>query len=381
MSKVAVKSDLITWARERSGVPGSALRKRFPKFQEWERGEAQPTLRQLEAFAKTTSTPLGYFFLPNPPEERLPIPDFRTVPGAEAQRPSPNLLETIQTMQLRQGWMREFLLEEGEEPLAFVGCVRLQDDANGVAARIRETLSLSGNWARVQSTWTEALKTLRETIGTIGILVTVNGIVGNNTRRKLDVNEFRGFVLVDEYAPLVFVNGADAKAAQMFTLAHELAHLWLGRGGVFNFENLQPVSNEVELFCNHVAAEFLVPAESIGQVWTAAEQADEPFQFLAKEFKVSPLVAARRALDLRLIPRQEFFDFYQRYQEDERRQKRKSSGGDFYATQGMRIGERFASAVVRAVKEGRLLYRDAYRLTGLHGKTFDRYAESLGFHM
>jgi Zn-dependent peptidase ImmA (M78 family) len=381
MSKVAVKSDLITWARERSGVPGSALRKRFPKFQEWERGEAQPTLRQLEAFAKTTSTPLGYFFLPNPPEERLPIPDFRTVPGAEAQRPSPNLLETIQTMQLRQGWMREFLIEEGEEPLAFVGCVRLQDDDNGVAARIRETLSLPGNWARVQSTWTEALKTLRETIETIGILVTVNGIVGNNTRRKLDVNEFRGFVLVDEYAPLVFVNGADAKAAQMFTLAHELAHLWLGRGGVFNFENLQPVSNEVELFCNRVAAEFLVPAESIRQVWTAAEQADEPFQFLAKEFKVSPLVAARRALDLRLIPRQEFFDFYQRYQEDERRQTRKRSGGDFYATQGMRIGERFASAVVRAVKEGRLLYRDAYRLTGLHGKTFDRYAESLGFHM
>jgi Zn-dependent peptidase ImmA (M78 family) len=381
MSKVAVKSNLITWARERSGVPGSALRKRFPKFQEWERGEAQPTLRQLEAFAKTTSTPLGYFFLPNPPEERLPIPDFRTVPGAQAQRPSPNLLETIQTMQLRQGWMREFLIEEGEEPLPFVGCVGLQDDANVVAARIRETLSLPGNWARVQSTWTEALKTLRETIETIGILVMVNGIVGNNTRRKLDANEFRGFVLVDDYAPLVFVNGADAKAAQMFTLAHELAHLWLGRGGVFNFENLQPVSNEVELFCNGVAAELLIPAEFMRQIWTAAEQVDEPFQFLAREFKVSPLVAARRALDLRLIPRQEFFDFYQRYQEDERRHIRKSSGGDFYATQGMRIGERFASAVVRAVKEGRLPYRDAYRLTGLHGKTFDRYAESLGFRI
>ena len=133
MSKVAIKSDLVTWARERSGVPGSALRKRFPKFQEWERGEAQPTLRQLEAFAKTTSTPLGYFFLPKPPDERLPIPDFRTVPGAQAQRPSPNLLETIQTMQQRQGWMRDFLIEEGEEPLAIVGSVGLQDDSDGVA--------------------------------------------------------------------------------------------------------------------------------------------------------------------------------------------------------------------------------------------------------
>ena len=381
MSKVAVKSDLIAWARERSGLPGSALRKRFPKFQEWERGEAQPTLRQLEAFAKTTSTPLGYFFLSNPPEERLPIPDFRTVPGTPARRPSPNLLETIQAMELRQGWMRDFLIEEGEEPLAFVGSVRLQDDSDSVAIRIRETLSLAESWARVQPTWTDALKTLRETIETIGVLVTVNGIVGNNTRRKLDVSEFRGFILVDEYAPLLFVNGADAKAAQMFTLVHELAHLWLGRGGVINFEDLQPANHEVELFCNHVAAEFLVPAESIRRVWSEAQEANEPFQFLAKHFKVSPLVAARRALDLGLIPRQEFFDFYQEYQEDERRQKRKSSGGDFYATQGMRIGERFASAVIRAVKEGRLLYRDAYTLTGLHGKTFDRYAESLGFRM
>lgn len=381
MSKVAVKYDLITWARERSGLRTDALVKKFPKFREWERGEAQPTLRQLEALAKTTATPLGYFFLSNPPEEQLPIPDFRTVPGAQARRPSPNLLDTIQTMQQRQGWMRDFLIEEGEPPLAFIGSVNLQDDFDAVASRVRETLSLSANWAYDRRTWTDALTTLRGAIEEVGILVMISGIVGNNTRRKLDVNEFRGFILVDEYCPLIFVNGADAKAAHMFTLAHELAHLWLGRGGVINFDNLQPVNHEVEIFCNRVAAEFLVPAEFMRQVWTEAEQVEEPFQFLARHFKVSPLVAARRALDLSLIPRQEFFSFYREYQEDERRQKRKSSGGDFYATQGLRIGERFASAVVRAVKEGRLLYRDAYRLTGLHGKTFDRYAESLGFHM
>ena len=381
MSKVAVKSDLLSWARERSGVTRSALLKRFPKFREWERGEAQPTLRQLERLAKTTSTPLGYFFLPEPPDERLPIPDFRTVPGTQARRPSPNLLETIQTMQQRQGWMRDFLIEQGEEPLAFVGSVTLQDDPNQVASRIRVALSLGENWARLEPTWTDALRALREAIETISVLVMVNGIVGNNTRRKLDVNEFRGFVLVDDYAPLVFVNGADARAAQMFTLAHELAHLWLGRGGVFNFQDLQPANNEVELFCNRVAAEFLVPAQDLRRQWAEAGPADEPFQFIARHFKVSPLVAARRALDLGLIARREFFEFYREYQEDERRQKRKSSGGDFYATQGMRIGERFANAVIRAVKEGRLLYRDAYRLTGLHGKTFDRYAESLGFRM
>ena len=133
MSKVAVKYDLITWARERSGLRMEALVKKFPKFRQWERGEAQPTLRQLERLAKTTSTPLGYFFLPEPPEDRLPIPDFRTLPGAQPRRPSPNLLETIQTMQQRQGWMRDFLIEQGQEALAFVGSVSLQDDPNDVA--------------------------------------------------------------------------------------------------------------------------------------------------------------------------------------------------------------------------------------------------------
>ncbi len=380
MSKVAVKSDLITWARERSGLTINALVKRFPKFRDWERGEAL-TLRQLEALAKTTSTPLGYFFLPAPPEERLPIPDFRTVPGAQARRPSPNLLETIQTMQQRQGWMRDFLIEQGQAPFAFVGSVTLQDDPGHVASKIRAVLSLPNDWARREPTWTEALRALREAAEEAGILVVINGIVGNNTRRKLDVNEFRGFILADEYAPLIFINGADARAAQMFTLAHELAHLWIGRGGILNFEEMQPANDEVELFCNRAAAEFLVPAGDLRAWWAEAQEADEPFQFLARHFKVSPLVAARRSLDLGLLDRREFFEFYHEYQEDERRQRRKTSGGDFYATQGARVGERFAHAVIRAVKEGRLLYRDAYRMTGLHGKTFDRYAELLGFRL
>jgi Zn-dependent peptidase ImmA (M78 family) len=381
MSKVAVKYDLITWARERSGLRTEALVKKFPKFRQWERGEAQPTLRQLEALAKTTSTPLGYSFLPEPPEDRLPIPDFRTLPGTQQRRPSPNLLETIQTMQQRQGWMRDFLIEQGQEALAFVGSVSLQGDANDVAARIRAALSLENDWARREANWTEALKTLRETAENAGILVVINGVVGNSTRRKLDLNEFQGFILSDEYAPLIFINGSDFKAAQMFTLAHELAHLWLGRGGVVSLENMQPANNEVELFCNRVAAEFLVPATELRALWRDAQEAEEPLQFLARHFKVSPIVAARRALDLQLMSRREFFDFYREYKEDERRQRRTSSGGDFYATQGTRIGERFASAVIRAVKEGRLLYRDAYRLTGLHGKTFDRYAEYLGFRL
>jgi Zn-dependent peptidase ImmA (M78 family) len=284
-------------------------------------------------------------------------------------------------MQQRQGWIRDFLIEQGQDPLAFVGSVTLRDDPDQVASKIRAVLSLPNDWARREPTWTEALRALREEAEDAGIFVVINGVVGNSTRRKLDVHEFQGFVLTDEYAPLIFINGADARAAQMFTLAHELAHLWIGRGGIFAFEEMQPANNEVELFCNRAAAEFLVPAAELRASWAEAQRADEPFQFLARHFKVSPIVAARRSLDLSLLTRREFFEFYREYQEDERRQRRKSTGGDFYATQGARVGDRFANAVFRAVKEGRLLYRDAYRLTGLHGKTFDRFAELLGFRL
>jgi Zn-dependent peptidase ImmA (M78 family) len=117
------------------------------------------------------------------------------------------------------------------------------------------------------------------------------------------VTEFRGFVLVDEYAPLVFINGADGKAAQMFTLAHELAHVWFGRSAAFDLRDLQPANERTELACNSVAAEFLVPKTELQRSWPTLQQDPEPFQAIARQFKVSALVGARRALDLQLISR------------------------------------------------------------------------------
>ena len=211
-----------------------------------------------------------------------------------------------------------------------------------------------------------------------GVLVVVNGIVGNNTHRKLDPNEFRGFVLVDDYAPLVFVNGADAKAAQMFTLAHELAHVLLGSSAAFDLREMRPADDPVELACNRAAAEFLVPADQLRRIWPSMRGAPEPFNAAARRFKVSALVAARRALDLELVATNDFLTFYREYQRDERRATaRRPEGGDFYANQNFRVGRRFASTVVRAAREGRLLYSEAYNLTGLYGDTFERYAASL----
>jgi len=275
--------------------------------------------------------------------------------------------------------MREFLVDQGEEPLPLVRSAQQNEAPAVVAQQIRDALDLATGWAARKPTWTAALGALREATENAGILVVSNGVVGNNTRRKLDPGEFRGFVLVDDYAPLVFVNGADGKAAQMFTLAHELAHVFFGSSAAFDLREMQPADDPTEQACNRVAAEFLIPERELRQVWPSAHNDQEPFQTIASQFKVSVLVAARRALDLNLIDKNAFLDFYRDYLRDERRRAggRTEGGGDFYANQNMRVGRRFASAVARAAKEGKLLYSEAFHLTGLYGRTFDNYVTNL----
>jgi Zn-dependent peptidase ImmA (M78 family) len=164
----------------------------------------------------------------------------------------------------------------------------------------------------------------------------------------------------------------------MFTLAHEIVHVWFGSSAAFDLRQLQPARDETEQACNRVAAEFLVPEEDLREAWRNFESRQERFSDLALRFKVSEIVAARRALDLGLVTKSTFFSFYERYQDRWfNATHKKQAGGDFYATQNLRVGRRFAEAVVRATREGRLLYSEAFRLTGLYGKTFDRYAESL----
>jgi Zn-dependent peptidase ImmA (M78 family) len=378
MPRIAVKPDMIQWARERAGLPVQALASRFPKLEAWERGEARPKLKQLEAFAKATRVPIGYLFLPEPPEERLPIPDFRTVSSAGLERPSPDLLDTIYAMQGRQAWLRETLVESEAEPLGFVGSGRLTDAPDAIGREMRRITGLDDAWAGGVRTWQEAVLRLRRAVEEVGVMAVINGVVGNNTHRPLDVEEFRGFALSDPYAPLIFVNGADAKSAQMFTLAHELAHLWLGAEGLSGFENMLPGGSDVEDWCNRAAAEFLVPAAEMKSRWRESTRDSEAFRALSRTFKVSPIVVGRRALDLRLVDRETFFAFYRDYVKEERQRSTQTSGGDFYSNQNTRVGALFAMHVVRAALEGRVGFKEAYDLTGLRGGAFQEYAQRLG---
>ena len=380
--QITLQPDVLLWARERAGISRDALaRKMQVKIErviEWEK-TGDISIAQADRLAEHTHTPLGLLYLSKPLEDVLPIADFRTRnTDAPPLRPSLDLLETVYAMQRRQAWMREALIEVGAEPLKFVGAYSLGHSHMEVADAMRSALGISNGWAEAIPTWTDALRFLRDRLDSTGVLITFNGIVGNNTKRKLDRDEFQGFALVDEHAPLIFVNNSDFIAAKMFILAHELAHICVGESGVSQFERLQPSENTTERFCDQTAAEFLVPEFNLRDVWGTVAHTSDPFQSIARRFKVSAIVAARRALDLDLIDRDAYFDFYDSHKrQGEPKPQKSSDGGDFWNTQRWRIGPRFAAAVVRAARERRIAYREAYALTGLSGKTFENLAAKM----
>lgn len=374
--RFAVSPKVLAWAVGNSGRKTELLEK-IPMLKRWLTGEIKPTIQQLEKIAKKTHVPLGVLFLKEPPIEKLPIPCYRTF--IDFDQPSRNLIDTVQLMAYRQEWLREYLIDDGSTPKSFVSSFNINVDHRVVADSIRGTLDLSNDWASKEKKWEDALIKLCQAVEKVGIMVVRNSIVGNNTHRKLNVSEFRGFVLVDSYAPLVFINGADFKAAQMFTLAHELAHVWIGESAVFDLAFLHPAAQEIEHCCNQIAAEFLVPAKMILDQWKGLDNLIDELYVLAEKYKVSPLVVGRRAVDLGLISFKEYQTFYDYYVDviKDKKSKEDDKGGDFYRTQNYRVGNLFMDYVVTAIREERLLFRDAYRLTGLKAKSFSKYAARL----
>jgi len=377
--RVEVEPRLLRWAQERSRLDHADLVRRFPKLEAWEQREAKPTLKQLDSFAQATRTPVGFLFLPEPPQETVPIPDYRTIADRGVGQPSADLLDTIFQCQQRQEWYHDYARVNGEPPVALVGSLTATTSPTQAAATMRSALQFEPS-AR-GSSWSDALRILAERAEDLGVLVMTNGVVGSNTHRKLDPEEFRGFALVDDLAPLVFINGADTKAAQIFTLAHELAHLWLGESALSDSTIESAPAGEVEQWCNRAAAELLVPLADIANDFDDAAPITEELERLARRFRVSTLVVLRRVHDAGHLTTEVYRGAYR----DELRRvldlmsERGSSGGNFYATLPVRTSRRFARALVTSTLEGQTLHRDAFRMLGFKKfSTFEELAGKLG---
>jgi len=372
---------LLTWAVERSGLSDEQIIDAFPRFPDWLEEGATPTLKELDGFAHRTRTPLGYLFLAAPPDEPVPIHDFRTWGNAAVRRPSANLLETIYACQRRQSWYRDYVKTLGLDSPGFVGSIDAQTPVTEAAAAISSALSLDSptrsQWRSDDSAW----RWLVSAIESLGVLVMINSIVGNDTHRKLDPAEFRGFALADDTAPVIFVNGADSRPSRaplMFTLVHELAHVWAGDSGLSAADPMVEHGQDSELWANQVAAEVLVPAGELAEVWIGATA--DGLQGARRVFHVSTLVVLKQALTCGLLGRAEYERSYnlEWKRVGATMTATPSRGGNFYYSQPYRVSRRLARAVVTDTLEGRTLFTEAYSLIGTRKhSTFERLAETV----
>ncbi|MBQ1122250.1 ImmA/IrrE family metallo-endopeptidase [Streptomyces sp. B15] len=380
--RVRVEPEVLLWAVERAGWSEDVIARRAPRLEQWLAGGTRPTLKQLEKFAHATHTPVGLLFLSEPPTEEVPIPDMRTMGNHAVERPSADLLDTIYACQSRQEWYEEYAATNGLPEVDFAGTATTSSDPAGVASEIRRRLNFEVTDRAPFSSWEDTLRQLIDRIESIGVLVMVNGIVGSDTHRRLKPEEFRGFALADRTAPLIFVNGADTKAAQIFTMAHELAHIWLGESALSDAAMARVTGNEAELWCNRVAAEVLVPLGAIRSEYRGEASVAE-LERLARIYRISTLVVLKRLYDARYFNWDEFTQLYavehQRIAEILRSRRRAASGGNYYYTQPIRLSRKFARAVISDTFEGGTAFRDAYRLLGTKKhETFENLASEIG---
>lgn len=363
VERIDINPDRLRWAIRRASLSEENAIMQFPMLGEWLENLKKPTLNQLKNFAEKFHVPFAYLFLDNPPAEKIPFPMFRGEAGNQDHF-DVNVYDTVMNILSRQEWLEEYIDENDIETCRFIGSIGLDTPINEAVRRIRTILDLDSRWAFSLSSSDAAVSTLCQRLEEAGVFMVFNGVVGNNTHRKLQVNECRGFSLANEKAPFIFVNSADSKSAQLFTIIHEMAHLMLGvSAGHAGSEVLN--HDATEKYCDSVAAEFLVPATELQTIWTNDPKA------ASRRFKASELAVARRAHDIGIMSDTDYRDFWLTYSQRNLIAKNTKSGGNFYLTSVKRVGLKFGIFVRNAVNNRQLSYTQAYRLTGLYGRSFD----------
>lgn len=394
--KAHVNPVMLAWARKTAHMDAAQAARKIGRTEEellaWEdeNDESLPTLPQARKAAEVYKRPLALFYFPEPPQEFSVLKDFRRVPEDESEAFTPELTFLIRQAQSRQEWMSEFLQSSGAPILDFVNSAKMGDDHQELADRIRQKLGITPDDTQRTPTLDDALRHWIARTEEIGIFVSR---VGKLSGQNFSTQEARGFVLSDPYAPFIFLNDNDAKAAQLFTLAHKMVHLWIGESGISNLENNGPIrtaEDRVEVFCNKVAAEILAPKDFFLPRWEALdpdETLEERIAQLSSLLKVSRIVVARRLLDLRKMNQVAYVELVDRYREEwqeeqqqerARNRQRREPAPVFHPLKLNSNGRAFSRVVISAYRRGELSGRDTSRLLDMKLNHIPKQAERLG---
>lgn len=391
---IPVNPALLRWARDTAGLslPEAARRAKITplkarkdepartpeeRLAAWEAGEAPPTLAQLEALAKAYYRPLVTFFLSTPPERVEPLADFRTVQHTPAETPEFAALKR-RVFQLHRT-LRAIAEDEQADALPFVGSCSMPGGVSATVDALRRTLGIEPV-AEGRCSPDGAFRTLRDKAQTAGVYVVLMGNVGNY-RSRVEPEEFRGIAMADPLAPLVVINNYDVEVARLFTLAHELAHIFLGSTGVSNQHLLaaQGAHARVEQFCNAVAAELLVPERLLRPAWS--KQHGEPkdnVSNIASAFGVSEEVIARRLRDIGLLDADNYGQlvalYRARWQRNKERKSQSQGGPNQDIVTRYRLGTKTLKTLQRAADNGLITFLDAARTLNMTVSRFERVA-------
>lgn len=369
---VEISTNIIDWVLSILN-PSETNPQVFEILVAWQNGEKTPTYNKVLEISRATGIPLGYFFLKNPPKEDLSIVNYRTVKSIELKQPSQALKTTILDMELIQEWLNNQLITDGYDKNDFVKSLDRNMDISALSQTIRQRLGLEQEWFRESRTAEDSFKFLRNAISDSGIIVMVNGIVRNNTSKTLSIDEFRAFALVDDYAPLIFINTNDSINGRLFSLLHEYVHIGLGENSLYNDRcSCHNEISKTEQICNAVAAEILVPQEIFNKQWQALvnyEDTEKNISKLARYFKCGVIVIARKALENQYITKEQYTLIANNVVKNYK--KNKSRGGDFYRSLNSKIDNNFLNHLISSVEKGNTLYTEAFRLTNTNSKTFN----------
>jgi len=367
-----VNAKVLRWARETAGLDTATAARKIGRPEEelrqWESGRKLPSVAQMRNAARVYRRPLAAFYLPEPPPDLTRLTDLRRLPSEVPADFSHELRLLIRSARRRQRWIRDLLREVGESPLSCVGCARLDTDVEELSRTVRGLLGVTDE---VQASWgtrAEALRDWLDAIEGTGVFVFQSGNAG------VKVEEMRGFALPDTVAPVIVVNSKDARSARIFTALHEFVHVLVDEEGISNL--VLPSSStgsaaRIEVFCNSVAAETLVPASRLRADWKRGlsdRALDSCIKGLAESYKVSREVIARRLLFLRFITREVYEEKREEYQRDfaEYEETARRKGGEVRIRWERRVvaanGRAFTRAVLAALGRGLVSARDVSAL-------------------
>jgi Zn-dependent peptidase ImmA (M78 family) len=353
------------------------------KLKDWEEGTQQPTVRQAETLAKAYRRPFALFFLPEIPRDFQPLQDFRTKNASPLGTAS---VFIIREMQQKQAWLHDVYEESGEKPLPFVGSFTLSSSPQQVAKSILSQLEINPSFYSTDSPIREWISKAEQR----GIFISRTSFI--HTRMKIDSEELQGFTIADFYAPFVFINSGDWDAPQLFTLVHELAHIWIAQSGISNATDSllrgKDKFHPVELFCNEVAANALMPAELMRALPKNTFQSGSTVFKTAKTIGISSFAFLVRALELNLISLDnyrelkhvadaDFKEFLRKEAAAKERQKDKKGGPNPYLLLLNKNGRLFTQVVLDAFRSGSLPPAQASNLLKTKVTSFSKFEDFL----